>query len=73
MIEITIRLFGASAAGVVLIVIIDAIDAIDIIDTIVTIVTIDAIEAIELRVERGNGWRIGRGWWVWSGFGVGLE
>ena len=68
MIEITIRLFGASAAGIVLIVIIDAIDTID---TIVTIDTIDAIEAIGLRVERGNGWRIGRGWWGWSGFGVG--
>ena len=51
MIEITIRLFGASAAGIVLIVIIDAIDTID---TIVTIDTIDAIEAIGLRVERGG-------------------
>ena len=53
MIEITIRLFGASVAGI---------DAIDIIDTIDTIDAIDAIDAIELRVERGNGWRIGRGW-----------
>ena len=41
MIEITIRLFGASAAGIDIIDVIDAIDA------------IDAIEAIGLRVERG--------------------
>ena len=58
MIEITIRLFGASAAGIVLIVIIDTIDAIDAIDTIGTI---GGIEAIGLRVERG-GVEDSRGW-----------
>ena len=54
MIEITIRLFGASAAGIVLIDAIDTIDAIDIIDTIDTIDTIGGIEAIGLRVGRGG-------------------
>ena len=50
---------------------IDKIDAIDTIDTIDAIGTVGGIEAIGVRVERGCGWRVGRGWWVWSRFGVG--